>query len=128
MLGTANDNKQLLDPDDIEDARNDAWRAKIRHKSRDYIGRADLLDLALRTCVELRTVHGALENLGRLPPNATDAEKHLRRRGFDSIHKRVLALSDELEAMYEAMNKPMREQFNAALCKLPKPRELAGQR
>jgi hypothetical protein len=30
-----------LDADDFEDARNDARRANIRHRARDYTGRAD---------------------------------------------------------------------------------------
>lgn len=128
MLGTANDNAHLCDPDDVEDARSEAWRAKIRDKSRAYSGRADLLDLATKTCIELRRVHGELETLGRLLATATDAEKRLRRRSFDHIRNRVLVFSDELEAMYEAMDEPTRKQFNAALGKLPKPRELAGTR
>ena len=52
----------------ISRTRNEAWRAKIRHKSRDYTGRADLLDLAIKTCIELRRVHSQLETLGRLLP------------------------------------------------------------
>lgn len=128
MLGTANDNAHLRDPDDIEDARHDAWRAKIRHKSRDYVGRADLLDLATKTCIELRRMQGQIETLPRLPHGASRGDRQLRLYRLEEIQRRLVPLSDDLEAIYEAMDQATRKQFDAALGTLPKPRELVGQR
>src|SRR5579872_6405664 len=49
-----------------------AW---IRPASAKYLGRADLLALALAACIELHRAQGELETSPRLPQTATDAER-----------------------------------------------------
>lgn len=107
MRDPANDSAPLTDPDDAEEAGIAARYAKIRLAARDYIGRADLLELGIATCRELRGAQSELNAAARKEINARE------------LLNRALAKSDELSAIEEAMDEETKVKLWDAISRLP---------
>jgi hypothetical protein len=80
-----------------------------------YMGRADLLDLAVATCLELRREQGEFDLMSH-----DEAESV---RGIILLD-RCERLSLDLEAMKQAMDSDTRQKLREAIERLPSPAKL----
>jgi multidrug resistance efflux pump len=96
----ANDPRRLDDPDDKEDARMAARRAKIKRAAAAYSGRTDLFELGIAICRELREAQGALTAAKGKSPELMNL---------------VNAKSEDFAAVEEAMDEGTKDKLWAAL-------------
>jgi hypothetical protein len=110
--------------DDRYDARNAAQWARILETSKSYAGRSDLLELALGTCLELRREQGEYDLSADKEQQGSPAERALGRRGSRIVENRLATMTNELMAMYEAMDRLTKVKFDDAVSRMPVPKDL----
>jgi hypothetical protein len=104
-----------------------AQRLLIKVRMKDYIGRTDLYDLAIATCLELRREQGEFERLVRVTPNNTETQRADNRRRWKALLDQCARQEVELAAMCEAMPRGVEMRFWRTVEQLPLPRELAAE-
>ena len=104
-----------------------AQRLLIKERTKDYIGRTDLYDLAVATCLELRREQGEFERLVRMTPNNTATQRAENRRKWKPLLDHCAKQEIELAAMCEAMPRGVEMRFWRTVEQLPLPRELAAE-